>query len=70
MAIIYKGSPSLGLKELPKGTLAAAIVGSAAVVALLSVIFWLPFVHARVVKKDYSKHLTQVSRYLTLITSF
>ncbi|KAJ2914869.1 hypothetical protein MD484_g5535, partial [Candolleomyces efflorescens] len=54
MAIIFKGSPSLGLKDLPSSTMAAAIVGTAAVVALLSILFWLPFVHARVVKKDYT----------------
>ncbi|KAF6766005.1 sodium:inorganic phosphate symporter [Ephemerocybe angulata] len=47
MAIIFKGSPSLGLKDLPGNTLAAAIVGTAAVVALLSILFWLPFVHAK-----------------------
>jgi len=45
----------LGLKDLPKNELAGAIVGSASVVALLSILFWLPFVHAKVVKKDYSK---------------
>lgn len=54
MAIIFKGSPSLGLKDLPGNTLAAAIVGTAAVVALLSILFWLPFVHAKVIKKDYT----------------
>ncbi|KAJ2926674.1 hypothetical protein H1R20_g10430, partial [Candolleomyces eurysporus] len=54
MAIIYKGSPSLGLKDLPSGTMAAAIVGTAAVIAIFSILFWLPFVHARVVKKDHT----------------
>ncbi|CAE7071339.1 unnamed protein product [Rhizoctonia solani] len=54
MAIIWKGSPSLGLSELPPGEMAGAIVGTASVVALLSIIFWLPFVHARVVKGDYT----------------
>ncbi|EAU83382.1 sodium:inorganic phosphate symporter [Coprinopsis cinerea okayama7 len=54
MAIIFKGSPSLGLKDLEPGPLAAAIVGTAAVVALLSILFWLPYVHAKVVKKDHT----------------
>ncbi|KAL5639817.1 hypothetical protein ACGC1H_006405 [Rhizoctonia solani] len=54
MAIIWKGSPSLGLNELPPGEMAAAIVGTATVVALLSILFWLPYVHARVVKGDYT----------------
>ncbi|KIM22206.1 hypothetical protein M408DRAFT_333036 [Serendipita vermifera MAFF 305830] len=52
MSIVYKGAPSLKLNELPPSETAAAIVGSAAVVAVLSVIFWLPFVYSKVVKKD------------------
>ncbi|KAF9041244.1 sodium:inorganic phosphate symporter [Panaeolus papilionaceus] len=54
MAIIFKGSPSLGLKSLDSASLAAAICGTAAVVAVLSVLFWMPYVHAKVVKKDYT----------------
>ena len=34
--------------------MAGAIVGTASVVALLAFLFWMPFVHARVVKKDYT----------------
>jgi solute carrier family 20 (sodium-dependent phosphate transporter) len=44
----------LKIKELSQGDLAAAIVGTGAVIALLSILFWLPFVHCKVVKKDYS----------------
>ncbi|KAJ7446119.1 phosphate transporter [Mycena latifolia] len=54
MSIIYKGSPQLKLDKLPKNTITAGIVGTGAVVAALSVIFWLPYVYARVVKKDYT----------------
>ncbi|KAG8731374.1 Na+/Pi symporter [Ceratobasidium sp. 428] len=36
------------------GPLTAAILGTASVVALLSILFWLPFVRARVVKGDYT----------------
>ncbi|GAB1520230.1 Na+/Pi symporter [Rhizoctonia solani] len=54
MAILWKGSPSLGLSEMPPGEMSAAIIGTAAVVMLLSIIFWLPYVHARVVKGDYT----------------
>ncbi|GAA5849977.1 hypothetical protein JCM3766R1_001942 [Sporobolomyces carnicolor] len=54
MSVIYKGSPSLGLDELAPGPMAGAIVGTASVVALLAFLFWMPFVHARVVKKDYT----------------
>ncbi|GAA6033370.1 hypothetical protein JCM8097_006717 [Rhodosporidiobolus ruineniae] len=54
MAIIFKGSPSLGLDKMPDHEMAAAIVGTAAVVSLFSILFWLPYVHAKVVKKDYT----------------
>ncbi|KAJ7104105.1 putative sodium:inorganic phosphate symporter [Mycena belliarum] len=54
MSIIYKGSPQLKLDKLPENTITAGIVGTGAVVAALSAIFWLPFVYARVVKKDYT----------------
>ncbi|ESK89691.1 sodium:inorganic phosphate symporter [Moniliophthora roreri MCA 2997] len=54
MSIIYKGSPSLGIDKEGPETLAAAIVGTGAVIGLLSVVFWAPFVYAKVVKKDYT----------------
>lgn len=54
MSIVFKGSPSLGLNTLPPNELAAAIVGTAAVVAGLSVLFWLPYVYCKAVRKDYT----------------
>lgn len=54
VAIIVKGSPSLNLKELSPGTTVAAVLGTAAVVALLSTLFWLPWVYCQVVRKDYT----------------
>ncbi|SPO32613.1 probable PHO89 - Na+/phosphate co-transporter [Ustilago trichophora] len=54
VSIIVKGSPSLNLDELPAGTTAGAVLGTASVVALLSVIFWLPYVYGKVVKGDYT----------------
>lgn len=54
MSIVYKGAPSLHLDKLSDASTAAAIVGTAAVVALLSIIFWLPYVRAKVLKKDYT----------------
>lgn len=52
--IIAKGAPSLNLDELPPGTTAGAILGTGAVVSLLSTLFFLPYVHSQVVKKDYT----------------
>mgnify|MGYP002477612955 CR=1 FL=1 len=54
MAIVFKGSPSLGLDELPQNELAAAIVGTASVVMALAVLFWVPYVYCKVARKDYS----------------
>ncbi|GAA5954705.1 hypothetical protein JCM8115_004665 [Rhodotorula mucilaginosa] len=54
LAIVYKGAPSLGLKNLGSAGTAAAVVGSAAVVALLSILFWVPFVYCKVARKDYT----------------
>ncbi|GAA5872410.1 hypothetical protein JCM1840_006055 [Sporobolomyces johnsonii] len=54
MAIIFKGSPSLGLNKLPSNITAAAIVGTACVVTVLSILFWLPYVYCAVVRKDYT----------------
>jgi sodium-dependent phosphate transporter len=51
---VYKGAPQLKLADLPQTTVAAAIVGTAAVVAALSLIFWMPFVYCRVVRHDYT----------------
>jgi sodium-dependent phosphate transporter len=54
---VYKGAPSLKLDKLSEAVTAAAIVGTAAVVTLLSILFWLPFVYAKVMKNDYSGSL-------------
>ncbi|CAK9779351.1 putative Sodium:inorganic phosphate symporter [Cutaneotrichosporon oleaginosum] len=54
MSIIYKGSPSLNLDELPTVTIALAIVLTGLVVAVLSILFWLPYVYCKVVRKDYT----------------
>lgn len=54
MSIVYKGAPSLNLDKLSTTTVALAIVLTSLVAAILSIVFWLPYVHAKVVKKDYT----------------
>ena len=54
LSSVYKGAPSLGLNKLSEGVTAAAIVGTAAVITALAMIFWLPYVYCKVVRKDYS----------------
>ncbi|KAJ1022470.1 hypothetical protein NDA16_003459 [Ustilago loliicola] len=54
VSIIVKGSPSLNLDELPASTTVGAVLGTASVVALLSILFWLPYVYGKVIKGDYT----------------
>ncbi|WVN87684.1 uncharacterized protein L203_102872 [Cryptococcus depauperatus CBS 7841] len=54
MSIVYKGAPQLKLNKLPKTTIALAIVLTGLVIAILSILFWLPFVYTKVIKKDYT----------------
>ena len=53
LSIVFRGSPRLGLDERPGWFIAAVSLGTGAGVALLSAIFFLPYVHAKVIKKDY-----------------
>ncbi|KAJ5123220.1 hypothetical protein N7448_009317 [Penicillium atrosanguineum] len=54
LSIVYKGSPNLGLSKKPAWYIAAVTLGTGGGVFLLSALFFLPFVHARVIKKDYT----------------
>ncbi|KAI0112028.1 putative sodium/phosphate symporter [Nemania sp. FL0031] len=54
LSIVYKGSPSLGLTKKPSYWLAGVIVGSGAALSLLSAVFFLPYAHTVVIKKDHS----------------
>jgi sodium-dependent phosphate transporter len=52
LSIVYKGSPNLGLNKKPAWYVAAVTMGTGGGVALLSALFFVPFVHARIIKKD------------------
>ncbi|RAH59459.1 sodium/phosphate symporter [Aspergillus piperis CBS 112811] len=54
LSIVYKGSPSLGLSKKPSWYIAAVTMGTGGGVMLLSAIFFVPFVYARVIRKDHS----------------
>ncbi|KAJ5952621.1 Phosphate transporter [Penicillium vulpinum] len=54
VSIVYKGSPSLGLSKKPAWYVAAVTMGTGGGVCLLSAIFFVPFLHARVIRKDPS----------------
>lgn len=54
LTVVYKGSPNYGLDEKPGWWIAAVTLGTGGGVSVLSAIFFVPFVHARVMKKDHS----------------
>ena len=52
LSIVYKGSPSLGLNKKPAWYIAAVVLGTGGGLAILSAIFFVPYVQAKVIKKD------------------
>ncbi|KAL4912803.1 phosphate transporter [Aspergillus aurantiobrunneus] len=54
LSIVYKGSPNLKLDAKPPGWVAGVVVGTGAAVCLLSALFFVPYAHARVIKKDHT----------------
>ncbi|PGH16192.1 hypothetical protein AJ79_01959 [Helicocarpus griseus UAMH5409] len=54
LSIVYKGSPNLGLNKKPAWYIAAVTMGTGSGLCILSAIFFVPFVHAKVMKKDYT----------------
>jgi len=54
LSIVYKGSPNLGLNKKPPSYVAAVTMGTGAGVALMAALFFVPYVHAKVIKKDYT----------------
>ncbi|OTA68558.1 phosphate transporter [Hypoxylon sp. EC38] len=54
LSIVYKGSPNLGLNKKPGWYVAAVTMGCGGGVGILAAIFFVPFVHAKVIKRDHS----------------
>lgn len=54
VSIVYKGSPNLHLNNKPPWYIGAVVMGTGGGVAILSAIFFVPFLHAKVIKKDYT----------------
>jgi sodium-dependent phosphate transporter len=52
LSIVYKGSPKLGLNKKPSWYVAAVTMGTGGGVAVMSALFFVPYVHAKVVRKD------------------
>ncbi|KPM38565.1 Phosphate-repressible phosphate permease pho-4 [Neonectria ditissima] len=54
LSIVYKGSPNLGLGKKPSWYVASVTMGTGGGVALLACVFFVPFVYARIIQKDYT----------------
>ncbi|KAF2496467.1 phosphate transporter [Lophium mytilinum] len=54
LSIVYKGSPNLKLNKKPGWYVASVTMGTGAGVCALSAIFFVPFIYARIIKKDYT----------------
>ena len=52
LSVVYKGSPRLGLASKPAWYIVSVTLGVGFGLFFLSALFFVPFVHARVVKKD------------------
>ncbi|KAL5378409.1 hypothetical protein DPSP01_009167 [Paraphaeosphaeria sporulosa] len=54
LSIVYKGSPNLGLDKKAPWYIASVTLGVGFGLFVLSGLFFLPYVHAKVIKKDYT----------------
>jgi sodium-dependent phosphate transporter len=54
LSIVYKGSPNLGLNKKPAWYVASVTMGVGAGLAVLAAVFFVPFLHAKIIKKDYN----------------
>ncbi len=60
LSIVYKGSPRLGLDDKPAWFIATVSLGTGVGLFLLSALFFVPYVHAKVVKKDHTIKLYHI----------
>lgn len=54
LSVVYKGSPRLGLDKKPAWFITAVTLGVGFGLFVLSALFFVPYVHAKVLKKDYT----------------
>jgi sodium-dependent phosphate transporter len=52
LSIVYKGSPNLGLNKKSPEYIAAVVMGTGGGLCLLSALFFVPYVHCKVIKRD------------------
>ena len=54
LSVVYKGSPNLKLNKKPPSYIAGVTVGVGAALFVLSAVFFVPWLYAKVLKKDYT----------------
>ena len=54
LSVVYKGSPNLGLNKKPAWYVATVTLSCGFGLALLSFLFFVPYLHAKVVKRDHT----------------
>ncbi|KAF3901336.1 hypothetical protein ABW20_dc0108357 [Dactylellina cionopaga] len=54
LSVVYKGSPKLGLNKKPPWYIASVTLGTGFGLAALSALFIVPYLHAKIIKKDYT----------------
>jgi len=54
MMVVWKGAPALNLNDLPPPTIVGAIFGVMGVTALVSILFFYPFLYRRLVLEDWT----------------
>lgn len=54
LSIVYKGSPNLGLNKKPDWYVASVTMGTGFGVALLAALVFVPYVHAKIIRRDAS----------------
>ncbi|KAH7134934.1 putative sodium/phosphate symporter [Dendryphion nanum] len=60
LSIVYKGSPNLGLDKRGPAFIASVSLGVGFGLFALAALFFVPYVHAKVIKKDYTLKLRHV----------
>ncbi|EFA81003.1 sodium/phosphate symporter [Heterostelium album PN500] len=54
LSIVYKGSPALGLNKKPPAYITAVTLGCGAGLFVLSALFFVPYLHCKMIKRDHT----------------
>ncbi|KFY72470.1 hypothetical protein V499_07379 [Pseudogymnoascus sp. VKM F-103] len=60
LSVVYKGSPNLGLDKKPAWYIASVTLGVGFGLFILAGLFFVPYVHCKVIKKDYTLKITDI----------